>query len=113
MSKIDKIGLAILFLALVAGIGFVAKDGNLAALGSATTGPGGLSGKIILGEDSDKEIKANIDRLDQMREMYETTQDEDLKAELKPLILNAASSVPDAKLSAGMKRFLANLKKEK
>jgi ABC-type transport system involved in cytochrome c biogenesis ATPase subunit len=48
-----------------------------------------------------------------MREMYETTQDEDLKAELKPLILNAASSVPDAKLSAGMKRFLANLKKEK
>jgi hypothetical protein len=113
MSKIDKIGLAILFLALVAGLCFVARDGNLAALGSAATGPGGLSGKIILGEESDKEIKAEIDRLDQMREMYETTQDEDLKAALKPLILNAAGSIPDAKLSADMHRFLAKLEKEK
>jgi len=45
--------------------------------------------------------------------MYETTQDEDLKAALKPLILNAAGSIPDAKLSADMHRFLAKLEKEK
>jgi hypothetical protein len=45
--------------------------------------------------------------------MYETTQDEDLKANLKPMILADANNIPDAKISADMRRFLDGLRKER
>ncbi|MGD0830997.1 MAG: hypothetical protein ABR907_08655 [Terracidiphilus sp.] len=113
MSKINKIGLAILFLVFISGICFVFKDGNLAALHSAAAEPNSLTGRIILGEESDSEINARINRLSQLREMYETTQDEDLKANLKPMILADANNIPDAKISADMRRFLDGLRKER
>jgi hypothetical protein len=111
MTNINKFGLAILSLVIVSGIYFLTKPGTLETIHSTTSGPSGLAGKIFLGDASDIQAK-RIDNLSQLRDAYEQSMDENVRASLRSLILLEARDVENSKLPADLKKFIAEMRKE-
>ena len=110
MSTINKIGLVILFLILVSGIGYLANGGYKDLSSVRTQNPADVGQAIAADEGGD--IQAKTEYLSQMREEYEASTDDDLKATLRTLILHEAAGVDNSKLPADMQRFIADLRKQ-
>ena len=112
MTNINKIGLGILSLIIVSGIWLVTKGGGSALFGPGAPTQAGLAEGIILDSNSDENIQARIDNLNQLKDVYEQSMDEDLRATARRLILNEARDVDESKLPADLKRFIAEMRKE-
>lgn len=110
MSTINKIGLVIVFLILISGIAYLAKGGFPDLSTVQTPDPTDVGQAIAA--DGNSDIQAKTEYLSQMREEYEASTDDTLKATLRTLILHEAERVDTTKLPADLQRFIAGLKKE-
>jgi hypothetical protein len=110
MSKIQKIGLVILILILVSGIGYLASGGysDLSSLWEPAL-PSEARGIVT---EKDTGVQAKAQYLSQMREEYEETTDNDLKATLRSMILTEAQGVDTSKLPDDLQKFIASLNNE-
>ena len=112
MTTINKIGLGILLLIIVSGIWLVTKGEGSALFGPGAPTQAGLGEGIILDSNSDKYTQARIDNLNQLKDVYEQSMDEDLRATARSMILNEARDVDESKLPDDLKKFIADLRKE-
>jgi hypothetical protein len=112
MSNINKIGLAILLLILVSGAWALIDSGILTNDRPVATDQAGLDPGVLLGGDTDSNTKAKIDQLSQLRDYYEQSMDERVRATLRTMILLEAKDVDNSKLPADLKNFIAEMRKE-
>ena len=112
MSTINKIGLGILLLILVSGAWALIDSGLLTNDRPMAPDQAGLDPGALLGGDSDSDTKAKIERLSQLRDEYQQSMDENMRAMIRTMIVTEAGDVDNLKLPADLQKFIAEMRKD-